>query len=416
MSEQPTGEVVVHRLVQLARQQDGEVARERERLFVLSMHERLQQRRSTQRRRRRVTVGAMALAASLCLVGIGVQLNGRAPLSYQITDGVLANGFIQGKEGTRVRFSDGSEVQLAQGARAKVEEVTAHGALVELGEGQVSVDIVKAQGNAWFVQAGPFRVHVTGTAFDVRWATAERRVEVALHRGSVIVTGPPINGRLTLQPGQRLVSTQDGSVTVTRLAPAQLAAAKPAPEPALAQPEVTVTFDEATGAADARLERRPEGANALTGWARLVAQGKFQTVIDEARRRGIDQLLTSGSLAELSALADAARYARNTQLARQVLLSERKRFPRSAAARDSAFFLGGIETEGSAAALAWYERYLAESPRGPYAPQALGRRMMILYRQRGREASVPLAEQYLARFPKGPYASAARKMLDRSPQ
>ena len=57
------------------------------------------------------------------------------------------------------------------------------------------------------------------------------------------------------------------------------------------------------------------------------------------------------------------------------------------------------------AALEWYERYLAESPRGTYAPQALGRQMVLVHKLRGVASARPLATEYLARFPDGPYAA-----------
>jgi hypothetical protein len=149
-----------------------------------------------------------------------------------------------------------------------------------------------------------------------------------------------------------------------------------------------------------------------TSWAKLVAQGKFSTVIDEAKRRGIEQTLASASIEDLAALADAARYARSTDVARRALLAERQRFPRSNAAREAAFLLGRLAEERGEGALDWYDRYLAESPRGTYAAQALGRRMMIFYSQRGPAEAAPLAEEYLKRFPKGAYVSAARKIVD----
>jgi TolA-binding protein len=157
--------------------------------------------------------------------------------------------------------------------------------------------------------------------------------------------------------------------------------------------------------------RRGEASNPHTAWARQVAQGKFQAVIDEAQRRGLEQTLAGASIEDLSALADAARYASSTGIARRALLAERQRFPRSSAAHEAAFFLGRLAEERGDGALEWYDRYLAESPKGPYASQALGRRMMIFYRQRGKGTTLPLAQGYLERFPNGPYASAARKIV-----
>ena len=63
-------------------------------------------------------------------------------------------------------------------------------------------------------------------------------------------------------------------------------------------------------------------------------------------------------------------------------------------------------------ALEWYERYLAESPQGTYASQALGRKLMIVHRIRGREAAKALALGYLNQYPKGPYARYARNLLE----
>jgi TolA-binding protein len=113
-------------------------------------------------------------------------------------------------------------------------------------------------------------------------------------------------------------------------------------------------------------------------------------------------------------LADAARYAGRGSIAKRVLLAERQRFQSSSAAHDAAFFLGRIAEDSGGGAIEWYERYVSESPRGPYASQAFGRKMMLLYKQRGAVAAKPVAEEYLSRYPNGPYAAAARKLTEES--
>jgi hypothetical protein len=97
-----------------------------------------------------------------------------------------------------------------------------------------------------------------------------------------------------------------------------------------------------------------------------------------------------------------------------VLQAERQRFASSQAARDAAFFLGRLAEPSGGGALDWYERYLSESPHGSYAAQALGRKMMLLYRQRGSAAARPVAVDYLARFPNGPDAATGRKLTQES--
>jgi len=409
-------DVVVERMLVLARQLGSKAPdAHRERQFMATLSERASARR-TRHSQRRQFVAVLAAASLGAFFWFGWHAEQR--LSYRISDGSLSAGNdIVGQQATSVAFSDGSRLELTNGARARIGEVTAHGARVDLVDGRVAVDIVKAEGNAWSFQAGPYVVHVIGTDFDVSWSKARRRLEVDLHRGSVAVTGPRIDGQLRLQSGQRLTSSPDAPSIVTRGEPP----AAPTPGPASSDSASIAanpgTAGEAEPVADlsgATVERHDSAVAGPISWSRLVAQGDFQRVLDAAQKRGVDSVLSSGTQAELAALADAARYGRNTQLARRALLAERKRFPGAAAARGAAFFLGGIEADGSAAALGWYETYLAESPAGPYAAQALGRRMMLVHRRGGFAASAPLARDYLKRFAQGPYASAAHKILERS--
>jgi len=125
-------------------------------------------------------------------------------------------------------------------------------------------------------------------------------------------------------------------------------------------------------------------------------------------------VLEQGSSEDLAALANAARYKREDELARRVLLVQRRRFPRSVRARDASFLLGRLEdTSGgdADAALGWYDRYLVEAPDGAYVSEVLGRKMMAL-RRSGRQAEASeIAADYLRRFPAGTYAHAARSLL-----
>ena len=414
MNQESKPDVVVEQMVFLARELgSARPDTHRERQFLVTLSERVSAHR-TRHVRRRQFVAVLAAACLAPLLWIGLHPEPR--LSYRISDGLLSDGnSIVGQAATSVAFSDGSQLKLTNGARARIGEVTAHGARLDLVDGEVSVDIVKAPGNAWSVQAGPYQVQVIGTAFDVRWSKELHRIEVDLHRGSVSVSGPRIDGQLRLQSGQRLTGTPDAPSVVTRSEPPALPAPASMGQTAKAEPDPGPPSD-APPVADlsgTSIERRdPTAAAGPMSWSRLVAQGDFQRVLDAAQKRGLDNVLASGTQTELAALADAARYGRNTQLARRALLAERKRFPGAAAARGAAFFLGGIEADGSAAALGWYETYLAESPAGPYAPQALGRRMMLVHRRGGFAASAPLAREYLKRFAQGPYASAAHKILE----
>ena len=151
----------------------------------------------------------------------------------------------------------------------------------------------------------------------------------------------------------------------------------------------------------------------------MVARGDFQGVLADAEQNGLTRTLDTASVDELNALADAARYVRRNDVARRTLLAALDRFPHSGTARDAAFFLGGLAEEESGvaarkAALEWYQRYMAESPGGTYAAQALGRQMILVHQLRGAAAARPIAAAYLQRFPSGPYAAPAKKLLQDS--
>ena len=135
--------------------------------------------------------------------------------------------------------------------------------------------------------------------------------------------------------------------------------------------------------------------------------------MDEADRAGTKTTVETASIDDLFALADAARYRRRTSLAREALLSARRRFPSAARTVDADYLLGRVEEQtehGPSAALHYYDQYLVRAPRGTYAAEALGRRMILTKKLNGPEAAAPLAEEYLRRFPNGTYAGSARAL------
>ena len=165
----------------------------------------------------------------------------------------------------------------------------------------------------------------------------------------------------------------------------------------------------ALAASDHGLAPNAPRGGAGESWTALVERGAFEAVVTDAQRRGLDVTLTHGRAPELAALADAARYTRDDEVARRALLAERRRFPGSTLAREAAFLLGRLEERrnDSAAAIEWYRRYGLEDPDGRYVAEALGRRMVLLASESSDEAR-RVAEDYLRRFPSGAYAARAR--------
>lgn len=365
--------------------------------------------------------GALALAvAAAVLLGVNGWKRGTRSdrLSYEVEGGaVQQDGSVQADTSSRpkVRFSDGTEVQLAELARAHIVSVNEQGARVALDRGEVHARVVHRSEAQWLFDAGPFLVTVTGTAFALSWTPEDERLDLRLESGAVVVSGPLSGKPIAVRAGQWLTLRQrTGEVLLHDLDLQQGAEALPAPAPpssdrteepgAAPDPDPRGTPASPTAAALSAEPRRD--------WAGKLAAGKLDVIVDEAQRRGLDVSLAESSNEELSVLADAARYTRRNDIARQALLAQRRRFPATQRGKEAAFLLGRLAEaqEGGAAALAWFETYLKEAPQGAYASEALGRKMVIVQRLHGDAQAEAVARAYLRRFPGGTYAQAARAL------
>jgi hypothetical protein len=373
-------------------------------------------------------MSAIGFAALLLVAAPAAWFAARSPgpLTFEVINGTVGvtgeiRPAIAENVSTRIRFSDGSEIALDRDARAQVSEVTRFGARIALSNGRAHTFFVHKPGARWQVAAGPYVVQVTGTIFDVQWASESEAFDVWLDKGSVRVSGPLIGDGIAMIHGQHLrtrvkdnkILLDDQRADALEPPPLPAAPAEPAAEPsAAASGHGPAAGAEAAAEAPAHIPARVSHPPVAKSWSRRMARGDFEAVVEAAERRGIDSVLARGSRTELSALADAARYTRRTRLAGRALNAERDRFPETAEGREAAFFLGNLAEDGGdrSGAVSWYSRYLREDAAGTYAAQALGRKMLIESR-RGSSAAGIDAEEYLHRFPSGSYADAARLIL-----
>jgi hypothetical protein len=355
------------------------------------------------RRRRTTNRSVMLFAAALGLaVAVAFVVQHKpAPLEFRVAGTVVTDGDwmdVPPSGGpVSLSFSDGTELDLGPGTKGRVADVTSDGARVVLGVGVLQARVVHRPRTRWAVAAGPYTVEVTGTAFDVSWSAAGAQLELSLHDGSVIVRGPSLPDGIRVAAGQRLVArATTGEAQLSSLLTAQLHQDAPVasdPGPAVEEPT------------PAHPAPRP-----LPTWSEMLADGNFRGVLDAAETRGVDATLGRGSLADVVAFADAARYVHERGLAKRGLLAERSRFARSAEARAAAFVLGSMADDGGARgeAIRWYDTYLAESPRGSFAAEALGRKLVALVESGDAAGVHSVAAEYLRRFPHGAHAAYAR--------
>jgi hypothetical protein len=412
-------------LVDLARRSLGEMSEGQRLAGLQGLRTRLSERQRAWRMRWTALAWSGAIAGVVLLVAIAARRHDpSAPLTMRVEGAVLqADGSVEAAGNVRpsLRFSDGSEVSLAERARMHLHSLDEQGARITLDDGRAHVYVAHRQGTHWAFEAGPFVVAVTGTAFDLSWSESARRLDVRLENGAVTVVGPASDAPLSLRAGQWLTvrgsdvllrplssgsASGDASDVAMKASGEELAG----DDAGKASPNAEALGLDSQHGSDSRPTGETEGHKHQ--WASDLARGQFDGIVDEALGLGLQRSLSSSSSDDLAALADAARYTRREEIARGALLAQRRRFPGSEHGHVAAFYLGRMaEADHDArSALSWFGTYLAETPNGTYASEALGRRMTLVQAVQGSLAARPLADAYLRRFPNGTYAETARAL------
>jgi hypothetical protein len=375
----------------------------------------------------RSLVGVAAAACLALVFGISLLSSGRpappetAVAVARIEGGqILEGGYLSpsGRAGIRLFFNEGSELALTPGARGRLRAISHDGARLAIEHGAASFEVTPSQHRRWLVDAGPFLVTVKGTLFTVSWDPSSERFELRLRRGRVDVTGPIIGtDGIALRAGQRLVVNLPRAETVISKEPLEPG------QPGLPAEQLPAEASVAPAAVPKQTPGRPAVASAATPlakiaggrrWAAELANGRWDRILGDVDRAGVDATLARASSDELFAIADAARYRRRTELARAALLAQRRRFPDAARSLDAMFLLARVEElrgPGSVSAIALYDQYLSQAPAGAYAAEALGRKMILTNEVGGVAAARVLAQTYLRRFPNGSYAGSARALV-----
>jgi transmembrane sensor len=393
------------------------------------------------RLRKGAALAALAVAATVLVFAFAAWRESHRALTFTVgaagataSNAGVAGAFLAAAADAelRIAFSDGTQVSVAAGARARVAEVTPRGARLLVESGVVHASVVHRSDTHWLVDAGPFEVKVTGTRFDVAWQPGEQAIVVTLHEGSVVVTGCGLADGQRVSGGQQLhASCKTGAATLSPLAgvpanvaPANVAPANVAPAnvaPGIAPPADLAPEPPSTAASSLPdAPTQPAAANASPAAAAAIPAAAIPAAPAAAvasTPSPAASSLAAATAAELLARANAERYAGHLEAAAESLDAVRRRFRGSDDAATAAFELGRIAFDGHhdfVAAGNWFDTYLRERPSGALAREALGRDIEAGHRAGDSARAEELATRYVASYPDGPHATLARRLAPRS--
>ncbi|MET0792563.1 MAG: FecR domain-containing protein [Polyangiaceae bacterium] len=299
-------------------------------------------------------------------------------------------------------FSDGSRVTASPLSTFNLDVVGRRAALTRLLKGQLHVSVHHEPDTNWHFFAGPYEVQVVGTEFDLGWDAEAGGLTLVMQSGEVRVLGD-----------SRIHRVLGGQTLHLPLLPAPTAPSAPAlavvsPPAELAHAPIAA-FANAPPAPAAHSNAGVQHAPS-SDWSAWLDQGRFADVVQAADTLGLDNALAAAGARDLKALALAARYTGRRTLSLRAWNALRERFPGPAVSVGAAFFLGrGYEEQGDlSGALRWLGRYLAETPSGVYAGEALGRKLLLLDKSGDHAAALSSAREYLSRYPRGAYAKSAQ--------
>lgn len=329
-------------------------------------------------------------------------------VSYHRGDTVLAPA----SASLPVDFSDGSSVVLAPSSLATIADLRRHGAELTLATGDAEVHVVHRRHTDWLLNAGPFRVRVTGTRFALHYDPSSDALELSMTEGSVVVSGCDLG-----EQGRKVVAHETLRASCRPLPTATESEAS-VPEPtAAAEPVLQPVVEVSSGHATRRESSGSRVGAAVVAsdpeWLTLAQSGEYS---DAYAQLGpiFEHELTLRGPDELTLMADVARLSGHWDRAEHAYRTLRSRFASTSRAASAAFSLARLafdQRQSYPDAARWFQVYLDEEPSGPFAREALGRRVEALHRAGDTRAARSEAARYLQLYPSGPHARAVRDLL-----
>ena len=339
------------------------------------------------------TVGTLAVAAA----ALFIVTSGSTEITATQGGAALEVGawIDASDELAKIDFSDGTVVTLDPGSTARLAAIDEHGAHLMLEKGTADLDVVHTGEADWRVQAGPYTIQVTGTAFETTWEPEQENFHVQMREGSVLVTGPG------LPDGGQPVS---GVSSLNRSRPE--VAVNVVPEP---QGEAEVVVEAPVAPTP---KAAPGIAEEAETWLDRYKARDYAGAIELANA-DLSSVLADSSASELANLADAGKLAKNASVEKQALDAVRSRFAGTTEAANAALELGRLsERQGDwSGAATWYGT--AHTEKSGYGSMALGLQMTALSQAGDVKAAKQAANEYLEAYPTGSYATKAKELAKR---
>ncbi len=341
----------------------------------------------------------------LTFVVEGISTDAASAASGQVAPDQLEGRLIATEDRpAALAFSDDSRIELRPYTTLRVHVEDGSRVVTRLAQGELLVHVKHHAETDYRFRAGTYEVHVVGTAFSLGYQPETQQFDVSMSEGRVSIIDAGGRERF-LSAGESLHLPERRAGEPS--APSQQSAVEPATPTAAA-----VSPAPATPTGPAALPGETKSAS--ESYRALAAAGRFPQIVTSAKATGLDNVFQSKPASELQELAQAARYTGELGLAERTWKELQTRYRSQEAGQNASFFLGRLaEQRGrQSEALRQYDVYLASAPRGVFAAEALGRKMLIVQSTQGSAAAKPVAQEYLKRFRSGAYSGAARELVN----